>query len=90
MFDLTNRESFEKLGAWIETFRNIRGESPICLIGNKADLKNLIAVSEEEASKLAKENGMDLTITSAKTGENVEKSFENLIKKVLDTMTVSE
>ncbi|MHA2472445.1 MAG: Rab family GTPase [Promethearchaeota archaeon] len=36
IFDLTNRESFEKLGSWIKDFRGQRGEKPFCLIGNKS------------------------------------------------------
>jgi small GTP-binding protein len=84
IFDLTNRESFEKLGSWIRDFREQRGEKPSCLIGNKSDLKDQIVVTEEEASLLAKEHSADLIITSAKTGENVEEAFVNLIKKVLE------
>ncbi len=84
IFDLTNRASFEKLGSWIQNFREHRGEKPFCLIGNKFDLKDQKVVTEEEASLLAKENDVNLIITSAKTGENVEKAFVNLSKKLLE------
>ena len=84
VFDLTNRKSFEKLGTWIRDFREHRGEKPFYLIGNKADLKDQIVVKEEEANLLAKEHDVDLIITSAKTGENVEKAFVNLIKTLLE------
>jgi small GTP-binding protein len=84
IFDLTNRTSFEKLGTWIQDFREHRGEKPFCLIGNKADLKDQIDVTEEEASLLAKEHGVNFIITSAKTGKNVEKAFVNLCKKLLE------
>ena len=84
IFDLTNKESFEKLGVWIQDFREHRGEKPFCLIGNKADLKDQIVVTEEEASLLAKEHGVNLIITSAKTGENVETAFVSLSKSVLE------
>ncbi|MFX0083841.1 MAG: Rab family GTPase [Candidatus Hodarchaeota archaeon] len=84
VFDLTNRESFEKLGEWIQDFRGQRGEKPFWLIGNKVDLKDQLVVTEEEASLLAKEHGVNLIITSAKTGENVEKAFVNLGKEILE------
>ncbi len=84
IFDLTNRESFEKLGSWIKDFRGQRGEKPFCLIGNKADLKDQIVVTEEETRLLSKEHGVEFIITSAKTGENVEEAFVNLAKKVLE------
>ena len=84
IFDLTNRKSFEKLGSWIQDFREQEEEKPFCLIGNKADLKDQIVVTEEEANLLAKEHGVNLILTSAKTGENVEKAFANLGKKLLE------
>ncbi|MHA1884465.1 MAG: Rab family GTPase [Promethearchaeota archaeon] len=84
IFDLTNKESFEKLGSWIKDFRGERAEKPFYLIGNKNDLKDQIVVTEEEAKLLAKEHGVNLIITSAKTGENVEQAFINLTKNVLE------
>ena len=84
VFDLTNRESFEKLGEWIKDFRGQRKEKPFWLIGNKVDLKDQLVVTEEEANLLAKEHGVTLIITSAKTGENVEKAFINLGKEILE------
>ena len=84
IFDLTNRASFKNLGSWIQDFREHRGNKPFCLIGNKVDLKDQIVVTEEESSLLAKEHGVNLIITSAKTGENVEKAFVNLGKKLLE------
>lgn len=84
IFDLTNRVSFEKLREWIHDFRGQRGEKPFYLIGNKVDLKDQIVVTEEEASLLAKEHDVNLIITSAKTGENVETAFVNLGKQILE------
>ena len=89
IFDLTNKASFEKLGEWIQDFRGQRGEKLFWLIGNKADLKDQIVVTEEEANLLAKEHGVNLIITSAKIGENVEKAFINLGKEILEE-TVKE
>jgi len=84
IFDLTNRESFEKLEAWIQDFRGHGEDKPFCLIGNKIDLKDQIVVTEEESCLLAKEHGVNMIITSAKTGKNVEKAFINLIKEILE------
>jgi small GTP-binding protein len=64
IFDLTNRESFEKLGSWIKDFRGQRGEKPFCLIGNKADLKDQIVVTEEETRLLSKEHGVEFNLKS--------------------------
>lgn len=88
VYDVTKAESFEKLGDWIRDFREIQGEKwPLVLIGNKADLTDKIKVSEDEAKKYATENNISLIITSAKSGENVEEGFKNLIKSILDIMS---
>jgi small GTP-binding protein len=84
VFDLTNRESFEKLGEWIQDFRGQQEKKPFWLIGNKVDLKDQLVVTEEEGNLLAKEHGVNLIVTSAKTGENVEKAFINLGKEILE------
>ncbi len=84
IFDMTNRTSFEKLNDWISSFKKARGNEPIILIGNKSDLVKQIKVSKEEAQEFAKSLGMELIITSAKTGDFVESAFKDLIKVILD------
>jgi len=84
VFDVTKRESFEKIDGWVQIFKEIRGDAPIFLIGNKIDLKDKIKVEEKEAQDFAK-GEMGLILTSAKTGENVDKAFHELAKKFLKT-----
>jgi len=86
IFDLTDRNSFDKLNEWIESFKNTRGEQPLLLIGNKSDLENKIKITDKEASQYAQNNNMDLILTSAKTGKNVEEAFIKLTKRILDKM----
>lgn len=86
IFDLTDRNSFDKLNEWIDSFKNTRGEQPLLLIGNKSDLGNQIKITDKEASQYAQNNNMDLILTSAKTGKNVEEAFIKLTKRILDKM----
>jgi small GTP-binding protein len=87
IFDLTDRKSFDKLSEWIESFKNARGEQPLLLIGNKSDLENQIKIKDDEAEQFANNNNMEINITSAKTGQNVEAAFIKLTKRILDKMT---
>jgi len=87
IFDMTKSKTFEKLSDWVGDFKEARGEQPILLVGNKTDLIDNIKVNENEASAFANKHGMEFIKTSAKTGENVEVAFLNLIKVILDKIS---
>jgi small GTP-binding protein len=87
IFDLTERNTFDKLPEWIESFKNARGEQPLILIGNKSDLENKIKIEENEAQAFSNNNNVELVITSAKTGYNVEEVFTRLTRRILDNMS---
>lgn len=86
IYDMTNRKSFEKLDEWVESFEDARGKQPLLLVGNKSDLTQLIKVTEKEAKKYAKKNKMEIIITSAKEGTNVEEAFIELMKTIVDKL----
>lgn len=84
IFDMTKRKTFDKLNEWVQSFREARGEQPLLLIGNKIDLKDKIKITENEAREFAENNKMAFLLTSAKTGNNVEKAFRDLMKSILE------
>ena len=87
IFDTTKRKTFDKLDEWIQSFKEARGNRPLLLIGNKIDLKDKLKVDESEAKEYAEKNSMDFIFTSAKTGENVEVAFKELVKTILDEVS---
>jgi small GTP-binding protein len=86
IFDITNRKSFDNLKEWIkETYDNVEQEIPFIMIGNKVDLVDNRAISNEEVQKRAKELGISLVIeTSAVTGEGIDQAFNYLAHTIID------
>ncbi|MHA2250936.1 MAG: Rab family GTPase [Candidatus Kariarchaeaceae archaeon] len=87
VFDLTRRESFDKVDDWIQNARNSAPNQLIILFGNKNDLEDRQVTNEEAFEKAKKLNCINYFETSALTGENVDPAFNNLGSKLLDRYT---
>ncbi|KAL6520196.1 Ras-related protein RABB1b [Orobanche minor] len=84
VYDITRRETFNHLASWLEDARQHANENmTIMLVGNKSDLAQRRAVSEEEGEQFAKENGLLFLEASARTAKNVEEAFTNTASKIL-------
>ena len=83
VYDITNRDSFEHISSWIE---DCLAQSPktvyMILVGNKSDLTEQRKVSFEEGHQMAKNNNMLFYETSAKSGQNVDKIFQDSAKEI--------
>lgn len=76
--DLTRRDTLDSMSGWIEDFRKVSGERPLILLANKNDLKDRHTYGVAEVEEKAKEYDASYHLTSAKTGENVERAFSDL------------
>ena len=100
MYDISRRESFEKLKIWLDEVRNAKETIVIILIGNKSDLEAEYKyfsfeeiykiffirrqVSIEEGEEFAKTHGLLFLETSSKTGTNDDVAFVKLSELVLE------
>jgi Ras-related protein Rab-28 len=76
VFDTTDAASFADAGDWLRALRAGGGPRDVFLLGNKADLTGLRAVSPERAGAWAAANGVaGVFFVSARTGEGVATAF---------------
>ncbi len=82
MFDLTRMGTLKAIEQWVGILRKYDPELPILFLGTKLDLVEQISVNDEYALEFKeKYNLFDYLKISSKTGENINKALENLLKK---------
>ena len=82
VFDVTNRESFEKCQQWVtELHEKALPEILITIVGNKIDLEGH-QVSKEEAEDYCKKLGLQYFEVSAKQNLGVDKMFKEIAKRL--------
>uniref|UniRef100_T1JG14 small monomeric GTPase n=1 Tax=Strigamia maritima TaxID=126957 RepID=T1JG14_STRMM len=88
IFDLTSERSFLNIRNWLEQLKtHSYCENPdVILCGNKSDLEDQRAVTEERAKEVADKFGLLYFETSACTGQNVSKAIDKLLDMVMVRM----
>ena len=82
-FDLTHRPSFNNVIEWVKSARqNCPEHVALILVGTKCDLEEDREIDQTEAQQLAGQNNMQYIETSAKTNQNVNDMFQNIIDQV--------
>ena len=86
VYAINSKESFLNINKWLKEVKiNSNPDIKIILIGNKSDLDNERQVIYEEAKKFKEENQISyFEETSAKTGLNAKKVFEEAAKILYD------
>ena len=85
VYDITNYKSFEEVDFWLNTVKEIVGDTAIFgLAGNKKDLFQNEKVTEEEGEKKAADNGALFKLTSAKTGSGINDFMQSLLEAYVE------
>ncbi len=84
VFNLNNLTSFQDINFWLTKLKELSGDVPYILVGNKSDLERKIDKSliDDEVRKL----GVQYFETSAKLNENVDFAFESLSIQILNNL----
>ena len=91
-YDVTDRQSFEQIRKYWYNFvmANKGGDSPLMyLVGNKIDKPDRV-VSDEEGKSLANDLNMKYFGVSAKTGENVDILFDDIVNSLIKKYPINK
>ncbi len=87
VIDRSRPENLDSVEKWYNDIKkSIQRNIPIVIVGNKSDLVDKIAISEEELKEVAKQFGFHYIVTSALTGENVSDAFFYIAYRVIETL----
>lgn len=78
VFDLTRPSTYNNLHEQLKFLKELLPNTPIEILANKKDL-----VSQDEIATVLSELGLEIKVTSAKTGEHVEEAFVRLTKAMI-------
>lgn len=86
VYSIASRSTFERLEIFRQSMKKVkRGEPIFMLVGNKCDKQFEREVSKDEGRALARTFGCEFVETSAKTAENVERLFTDLVRALRQT-----
>ena len=97
VYDVTRVDTFHKIRSWFEEAQERAGDGvETVIVGNKCDLQECRAVSNERGQLLADELGAKFIETSANSGVNINRVFTELAsdivkaeeKKLKDSTTI--
>ena len=89
VYDITNKQSFERLEQWKNLFIEQMGcdadKFPFVVMGNKCDLEDDRVISADQARAWCQKNGnIPYFETSATVNTNIDEAFMSIIQKAID------
>ena len=81
LFSITDNQTIGHIDEWLQILRSYDKKVPIMVVGSKADLEYMRKVQSHAGLKIAKSKGCKGYVeVSAKTGVNVEATFQTISK----------
>ena len=91
VYSVTSRSSFEDLEEFHQSMRRVKRHNLIfMLVGNKCDMTQDRQVSKADGAALARQYGCEFIETSAKTAQNVQRLFINLVRSLRQTKDIKQ
>ncbi|MFW9900023.1 MAG: GTP-binding protein [Candidatus Thorarchaeota archaeon] len=90
VFDVTRKDTFDKLEDWLKEIKKVSETISLILVGNKIDLEDERVVSTEEGENIAQKLNLSYIETSAKTGENINDAFKMLALLMIKQYVITE
>nr|GMD06622.1 ras-related protein raba1c [Ipomoea batatas] len=83
VYDVTRHSTFESVERWLKELRDHTDPNiVVMLVGNKSDLRHLVAVSTEDGRSLAERESLYFMETSALEATNVENAFSEVLAQI--------
>lgn len=85
---MTKRQTFDNIQRWLRELRDHADSNIVILmVGNKADLRHLRAVSDDDAQMLAEKEELSFLETSALESFNIDKAFQTILTEIYQIMS---
>ncbi|KAB2612637.1 ras-related protein Rab11D-like [Pyrus ussuriensis x Pyrus communis] len=83
VYDVTRHASFDNVARWLKELRDHTDPNiVVMLIGNKSDLRHLVAVSTEDGKSFAERESLYFMETSALEATNVDGAFTEVLTQI--------
>ncbi|KAL6546475.1 Ras-related protein ric2 [Orobanche minor] len=83
VYDVTRHSTFENIERWLRELRDHTDPNiVVMLIGNKSDLRHLVAVSTEDGTSFAERESLYFMETSALDATNVDNAFTEVLTQI--------
>uniref|UniRef100_A0ACD5VHY6 Uncharacterized protein n=1 Tax=Avena sativa TaxID=4498 RepID=A0ACD5VHY6_AVESA len=83
VYDVTRRVTFDNVARWLKELRDHTDPSiVVMLVGNKSDLRHLVAVSTEDGQEYAESESLYFMETSALDATNVDSAFAEVLTQI--------